>query len=129
MRRSSLIRVDDGSPNAQDVAIIKTRVGLYIGAKAATSTGYQCLLSYTKDTKICGFNANTNHYHDSQTKYQKTMLRYHAVSCNDRQNHVRHLLDLATKQFNRTFETLKPIAFLKDSDQQESKSKNQGNCC
>ena len=37
--------------------------------------------------------------------------------------HVRYLSDVANKQFNGLVEPPKPIAFLTDSDQQESRSK------
>ena len=54
------------------------------------------------------------------------MLKYHAVSRNDCQNHGRPILELPEKQFNRTVGPPKPIASLTDSNQQESISKNQG---
>ena len=92
-------------------------------AKATTITGYQCSLSYTKDTKVCGYNTNTNHYHYRQRFFQNTMLRYRAISRNDCQNHKNCLLDLPNKQFNRTVEPAIPIAVLAGSDQQESISK------
>ena len=54
------------------------------------------------------------------------MFKYHAVSRNDSRNHVRYIFDFPNKKFNRTVEPLKPMAFLTDSDQQESIGKIQG---
>ena len=56
--RFSFNRVDDCCANPQDVANNEARVDLYIRAKTTTITGYQCSLSYTKVTKVCGYNAN-----------------------------------------------------------------------
>ena len=95
---------------------------IYVRAKATIIKGYQCGLSYTTNTKICEFNANTNHYHDRLNYYQKAMLRYHAISRNNCENYVRHL---PNSHLSRTVKP-KPTAFHTDSDQQESISKNQG---
>ena len=124
-RRFSFYRVDDCSANPHDVANNKARVDVYIRAKATTIAGYQCPLLYTKDTKGCGYNANLKHYPDRRSSYQNTMLRYQAVSHKGCENHNRYLSDLHNKYLNRTVEHPKSIAFLTDSDQDESISKNQ----
>ena len=125
VRHDSCNRVDDFSANPHDIANNKSRVDPYIRAKATINTGYHFSLLYTKDAKICGYNANTNHYHDRRKFYQIAMLRYHAVSHNDCQNHVL-FLHFRKKQFNTTAEPPKPIAFLTDSDQRQSNDTFQG---
>ena len=112
--RFSLNRVDDYSANPHDVANIEAHVHLYVRAKATINKGYQCWLSYTTNTKICEFNANTNHYHDRLNYYRKAMLRYHAINRNNCENYVRHL---PNSHLSRTVKP-KPTAFHTDSDQQ-----------
>ena len=99
---------------------IKKHVLIYIPELNQKLLQDTSVLSHTKDTKICAHNANKNHYHDRQSYNQKTMLKYHALRYGCR-NHVRYLLDLPNKQFNRTVEPPKPIAFPTDSE-----GKNQG---
>ena len=78
--------------------------------------------SYTKTTKNCGYNTNTNHYHDRQSNCQNTMVRFDAVNTNDCRIHVRYLLEISELKRNRSFEPPQLIAFITDLYQQLTSS-------
>ena len=106
--------------NLHDDANKEARIDLFIRAKATTATAYQCSLSRTMTTKNCGYKSNTNHYHGPKSYYQRTMLRYRAVTRSDCQRHVRNLQELWVPRFNRPIEPPQHFAFLTDSEQQNN---------
>ena len=116
MRCLSFIRVDGFSANPHDV----------VNNKARASEPRRKLLQDINETKVCGYNVNTNHKRDRQSCYRKTMQRYHAISRNDSQSQVLYHLDPPNKQINRTVENPQLIVFHTISVQQKSLGEIQG---
>ena len=115
VRRFSLNRVDDCSTAPHDLENNKAFVTLYVRAKATTIKGYKCSLTYTKSKRICGYDDDTNHYHDRQSFYQNTMVRYFALNHHECQNNIRAILSSSPSPNNITNSSFKSFTFLTDS--------------
>ena len=77
VRRFSLNRVDSCHISQNNVETTPTNVEIHIRAKAVEISAFQCKLTFTKTRRWCGYDRDTNHYHDRASFYSNQMARYH----------------------------------------------------
>ena len=91
LRKFSLNRVDDCTISPSELSTNKAYASLYVRAKATEITAYKCTLQYSRTLFYCGFDEDTNHYHDRTSFYSNSLTRNHAVHETDCQAHVHYI--------------------------------------
>ena len=79
VRRFSLNRVDNCHISQNDIESTPANVEIHLRAKAIDISAYKCKLTYQQTKRICGYDSDTNHFHDRVSFYSNQMSQHHTI--------------------------------------------------